>query len=133
MATTINEALANRQADSVGSDLNSGFIDIYDGTQPADPDDGPDGTLLISFPLASDAYADAVGGVAAKNGTISASAVATGDATYAQQRNAANTRWMYGSVTETGGGGQVTMTDTSIVSGQPYTITSSTITQPNGT
>lgn len=132
MSVTINEALANRQADSVGGDLNSGFIDVYEGTRPADPDDSPAGTLLISFPLDADAYGAAAGGIAAKNGTITADAVASGTAQYAQQRNAANTRWMYGSVTTTGGGGDIQMDDVEIVDGQSYTVTASTITQPNG-
>lgn len=130
MTVALNDNLRNRQVDSVGSDLDSGFIDIYTGAQPADPNDAPTGTLLVSCALAADAYGAAIGGSATKNGTVQGTAGNTGTAGYAQQRNAANTRWMYGSVTATGGGGDVELTTTSIVTGQTITITASTITQP---
>lgn len=132
MTVTLNDALRNRQVDSVGSDLDLGFIDIYDGTQPADPDDPPDGNLLVSCALDADAYTGAVGGSASKNGTVTGTAVADGTATYAQQRNAANTRWMYGSVTASGGGGDVELDTVAIATGLTVTITTSTITQPSG-
>lgn len=131
MSVTLNTELQNRQADSVGNDLDLGFIDIYTGAKP-DPDDAPTGTLLVSCALGADAYAAAVDGVATKLGTISGTAIAAGDAGYAQQRNAANTRWMYGDVTESGGGGAVQLNTLTISIGNLVTITSSTITQPSG-
>ena len=131
MATEINIALANLQADSVGADLNSGFIDIYDGTQPADPSDPPDGTLLVSCALNSDAYGAASGGIAAKNGTVSGVAVANGTAVYAQQRNAANTRWMYEPVVMAApAAGVVSLDNTTIAINDVVTVTVSTVKQP---
>lgn len=129
MATTFNLALANVLMDALGTDLDSGFIDLYDGTLPVDSEDGPDGTLLVSCALTADAYADSVSGVATANPTITGTAVASGTAQYAQQRNAANTAWMYGTVTATGGGGDVELTTTTITIGQVITITNSTLTQ----
>ena len=130
MTVAINDALRNRQVDSVGTDLDSGFIDIYTGSQPADPNTAPTGTLLVSCALTADAYAAASGGSASKNGTVAGTAVASGTAGYAQQRNAANSRWMYGSVTAGGGGGDVELDVTTITSGQTVTITTSVMTQP---
>lgn len=131
MTVAINVALANFQVDSWGTDLNSGFIDIYDGTQPADPDDPPDGNLLVSCALAADAYAAASGGAASKSGTVTGTAIDTGTATYAQQRNAANTRWMYAPVVEAApGAGVVSLNSTAITINDVVTITASTITQP---
>jgi len=129
MATTINTSLQNRQADSWGGDLDLGFIDIYTGTQPA-ANAAPTGTLLVSLALAADAFAAAIAGVASKLGTITGTAVQTGTAGYAQMRNAGSTRWMYGSVTATSGGGQVQLNSTSIITGDNITLTSCTITQP---
>lgn len=129
MAVTINTSLQNRQADSWGGDLDSGFIDIYTGAQPA-ANAAPSGTLLVSCALAADAFAAAVAGVAAKNGSITGTAGNTGTAGYAQMRNAGNTRWMYGSVTATGGGGDVELDTTSINTNDVVTITTCTITQP---
>jgi hypothetical protein len=130
MTVAINDNLRNRQVDSVGGDLDSGFIDIYTGSQPGDPNTAPTGTLLVSCALTADAYAAAVAGSATVNGTVQGTAVAAGTAGYAQQRNAGNTRWMYGSVTATAGGGDVELTTTTIAIGQVVTISSSVITQP---
>lgn len=129
MALEINTALRNRQADSWGSDLDLGFIDIYTGAQPA-PNTAPTGTLLVSCALDADAYAAAVAGVAVKNGTISGIAGNSGTAGYAVQRNAANTRWGYGSVTTVGGGGNVELDTLTINTLQTVTINTSIITQP---
>lgn len=130
MAIGLNVSLQNRLVDSVGSDLDSGFIDIYDGTQPADPADPPDGTLLVSVALDANAYDAGVAGVAEIPSSVSGTASDSGTAVYAQQRNAANTRWMYGSVTATGGGGDVELSTTTINALDTVTINTSTITQP---
>lgn len=129
MATTLNTSLQNRQADSWGSDLNSGFLDIYTGTQPA-ANAAPTGDLLVSCTLDVDAFGAAVNGVASKNGTIAGTAVMGGTAGYAQLRNAANTRWMYVSLTATGGGGAVQLDTVTINVNDIVTITAATITQP---
>jgi len=133
MATTFNLALANILMDGLGDSLDLGFIDIYDGTLPADPEDPPDGTLLVSCALLADAYATATGGVAIANLAVTGTAVASGTAQYAQQRNAANTAWMYGNVTASGGGGTVEidngLASTAITSGQAVSISDSTLTQ----
>lgn len=130
MTVALNTALQNRQADSWGDDLDSGLIEIYTGAQPADPNDAPTGTLLVACSLAADAYAAAVDGVAQKNGTISGIAIADGVAGYARQVNAGATRWQYGSVSGTGGGGDVQLSNTTISIGNVVTISTSTITQP---
>lgn len=130
MTVVLNAELRNEEVDTWGDDLNSGFIDIYTGSQPADPDDSPTGTLLVSIDLAADAYDAAADGEALIPASVNGTAVATGTAGYAQQRNAANTRWMYGSVTANGGGGDVQISSTTITISDVITITSSTITQP---
>ena len=130
MTVGINVSLQNRQADSWGGDLDLGFIDIYDGTQPADPDDPPAGTLLVSCALTADAYAAAVAGVASKNGTITGTAVANGTADYAQMRNAGNTRWMYAPCSLTPGAGVVSLDNLTIAINDVVSINTSTITQP---
>ena len=130
MTVTLNTSLQNRQVDSWGDDLNSGFIDIYTGSQPA-PGDAPTGTLLVSCALNAAAYDPAVDGVAAKNGAITGTGVGNGSAGYAQQRNAANTRWQYASVSLNGGGGDLQLSVLGITIGATVTIDASTITQPS--
>lgn len=133
MALTLNTSLQNLQADSWGTDLNSGFIDIYTGAQPG-ANTAPTGTLLVSCALAADAYAAASSGTAAKSGTVTGTAVATGTAGYAQQRNAANTRWMYGTVGLPSSGANVEIDNGAatlvITLNDVVTVTASTITQP---
>jgi len=133
MAIGINDAMANSQMDCLGTLLDGGFIDLYDGTLPANPEDGPDGTLLVSCQLLSPAYGTASGNAAVGIPVITGTAVATGTAQYAQQRNAANTAWMYGVVTATGGGGDLTidngLASTAITSGQIVTVVTTTLTQ----
>lgn len=129
MATTINTSLQNRQADSWGGDLDSGFLDIYDGSQPT-ANQAPTGNLLVSIPLQADAFGAAVAGVATMNGTPSGTAGNSGTAGYGQLRNAANTRWMYFSVTATGGGGTLQLDTVTINNSDLVTLTSATITQP---
>ena len=129
MAVTINTSLQNRQADSWGGDLDLGFIDIYTGAQPA-ANTAPTGTLLVSCALAADAYAAAASGVAAKNGTVTGTAVANGAAGYAQMRNAGNTRWMYAPCSLTPGAGIVSLDNLTIAINDVVSINTSTITQP---
>lgn len=128
MAVTMNTSLQNRQADSWGGDLDSGFIDIYTGSQPA-ANVSPTGTLLVSIPLDASAYDAAVAGVAAIPASVSATAVAAGTAGYAQQRNAANTRWQYAPVSLTPGAGVVSLSTLTIGIGDDVELTTSTITQ----
>lgn len=128
MTVTVNTALQNEQVDAWGTDLDLGFIDIYEGGIPA-ANDPPLGTLLVTIDLAADAYAAAATGAAVNNGTLSGVAVASGTAQFAQQRNAANTKWQYGSVSATGGGGDVQLSTTTINILDVITLSSSTITQ----
>ena len=130
MATTINTSLQNRQADSWASDLNSGALEIYTGGQPA-ANAAPTGTLLALLVLANPAFAASVAGVAAALGLpISSLAISSGTAGYCRLRNNAASRWMYGSVTVTGGGGALQLDSLVINISDLITLTSLTITQP---
>lgn len=129
MSVTINSSLQNRLVDSWGGDLDLGFIRIYTGSQPG-ANTAPTGTLLVSCALTADAYGASASGVATKNGTVQGTAGNTGTAGYAQQVNAGGTRWQYGSVTATGGGGNVELDTLSITTSQTVTITTSTISIP---
>lgn len=130
MAERISTTARNRQADSMGDDLNSGTLKIYTGAQPASADDAPSGTLLVTINLPADAMAAAASGVAAKSGTWSGVAVADGDAGWFRLANSGATRNYDGSVTATGGGGDIELDDVSILTNQTVIISVFTITQP---
>jgi len=129
MAERLNDAARNRQVDSIGDDFNNATLKIYTGTQPS-AGGGATGTLLVTITLPADAMAASSGGTAAKSGTWSGTAGATGTAGWFRIESSAGSRFYDGEVTGTGGGGEIELTSTSIVSGQTVTITSFSVTQP---
>ena len=76
----------NAEADAVGDALNTGYIRIYDGSQPANADAGTGGaTLLAELRFGADAFGAAVAGVITANAIAAdASGGATGTATWAR-------------------------------------------------
>ena len=63
--------------------LNGGSLRVYDGTQPADPDTAiTSQVLLATLPLNATAFAAASAGSKTANSITSATAVATGTATW---------------------------------------------------
>lgn len=129
MAERLNDAARNRQADSIGDDFNNATLKIYTGSQPA-AGGAATGTLLVTITLPADAMGAAASGVASKSGTWSGTASDTGTAGWFRIESSAGSRWYDGAVTATGGGGEIELTSTSIVSGQTVTITSFSVTQP---
>ena len=105
---------------------------IYTGAAPANPAAAATGTLLVDMTLPTDWTAAASGGVKALSGTWQTTASAAGTAGYYRiVDNAGTTCHEQGTVTATGGGGDLTLDNTSIASGQTVTITSKTLTAPN--
>lgn len=129
MAERLNDAARNRQVDSIGDDFNNATLKIYTGSQPA-AGGAASGTLLVTITLPADAMAAAAAGVAAKSGTWSGTAVATGTAGWFRVESSAGSRWYDGAVTATGAGGEIELTSTSITSGQTVSIATFSITQP---
>lgn len=98
MAERMEVDMRNRQADSLGADFDSGTLVIRTGAQPASADDAASGTLLVTITLPADAFAAASAGVAAKAGTWSGAAVATGEAGWFRMSNGAGTRSIDGAI-----------------------------------
>lgn len=75
---------ANTHADAVGALLNTGYLRIYSGTQPATADTALSGnTLLAELRFNATAFGAAVAGVATANAiTSDTDADATGTATF---------------------------------------------------
>src|SRR5438034_11758685 len=76
----------NGEADFIGVALDSGYIRIYDGAQPATADTALSGqTLLAELRFGADAFPSAVAGLLTANAiTSDASADGTGTATWAR-------------------------------------------------
>ena len=105
---------------------------IYTGSAPANPAAAATGTLLVDITLPANWMANASGGTQALTGTWQVAASAAGTAGYYRiVDNAGTTCHEQGTVTATGGGGDLTLDNVSIASGQTVTITSKTLTAPN--
>jgi hypothetical protein len=137
MATRLSTATRNTACDAVVDLLDggsaAGTIKIYTGAQPAAANDAATGTLLVTITLADPAFGVANTGAAALAGTpLSATAGASGVAGWARFADSTGATVLDGSVTATGGGGQVELATTTISSGVTVQITSGTVTMPAG-
>lgn len=110
----------------------SGLLRIYDGTPPATVATGLSGnTLLAECALSSTFAAAASGGVLTANAISNdTSADATGTASFFRLLTSGGTAIVQGTVTATGGGGDLTFASTSFVTGYTIAITSFTLTAP---
>jgi hypothetical protein len=133
MALQFGTAVRNAILDAIENTIGtSAILEIRSGAQPASCAAADSGTLLASMSLASNWMADAASGTKGLAGTWSdPSANNTGTAAHFRIKDSGGTVCgMQGSVTATGGGGDLTLDNTSIASGQAVSITSFTLTAP---
>lgn len=128
-ATTVRNAIL----DAIETDTGvSAVLKIRTGAAPASCATADSGTVLATLSLPSDWMAAASSGTKALAGTWQdASADATGTAAHFRlYKSDGTTCQMQGTVTATGGGGDLTLDNTSIAAAQSVTITSFTLTAP---
>ena len=125
-STTARNAALDAIETAIGT---SAVLKIRSGSVPADCGTADAGTVLATLNLPSDWLAAASGGSKSKSGTWEdTSADATGTAGHFRiYANDGTTVHMQGTITATGGGGDMTLDNTSIASGQQVTITSFTL------
>lgn len=130
LSTTVRNARLDAIETAIGT---SAVLRIYSGAQPANCAAANSGTLLAAITCPSDWLAAASSGSKAQSGTWQdASADATGTAGHFRiYESSATTCHIQGSVTATGGGGDITVDNTSFASGQSFTITGFTLTDGN--
>lgn len=114
----------------------SPILELRTGAPPATPATADSGTLLCSIPLPADFLAPGAAGVIAKNGTWSGTGGAgAGSGTAAGhfriKNNAGTQCRMQGTVTGTGGGGDMTLDNVSIANGQAVSVATFQITEGN--
>jgi hypothetical protein len=132
MALAFSTTIRNGWLDNINTAINAGtgagLLRIYSGTRPATG--GTATTLLAELTLSDPAASSASSGVLTLNAiTADSSADATGTATWFRVVDSSGTFVMDGNVGTSGS--DLNLTTTSIVSGQPVSITSATITAPN--
>lgn len=134
MALQLSVAVRNALLDAIESTIGtSAVLKIRTGAPPAACATADAGTVLASLTLPSDWMAAASSGSKAKSGTwedTSADAAGTA-AHYRLYASDGTTCHAQGTVTATGGGGDMTVDNTSFAAGQSFTVTSFTLTAPN--
>lgn len=137
MAIRIPTASQNAAADAVvdraDAGVAAGKLHIYTGTQPASANDAASGTLLVEFTLADPAFGAASNGVATLTDPAPVAASNTGTAGWFRIVDSDNITTLDGSVSATGGDGDLQLTNTSIAAGQTVDISAGgTVTMPAG-
>lgn len=129
MSTTLRNGRLDQITSIVGT---SALIEIFTGSQPENCAAADTGTKLATLTGNATALAAAAAsGVLTFNAiTQDSSADATGTAAHYRLKTSGGTCHMQGSVTVTGGGGDMTFTSVSFVTGEPISMTSWTITEP---
>jgi hypothetical protein len=135
MAITISPTLKRQMLDgtfnsAAGVNYDAGVLEIRSGAAPG-PEAAETGTLLASIAVPADGFAAASGSSVAKIGTWSDTAAdGTGTAAHFRMRRSGDvggastiTARIEGTVTATGGGGDIELDNVSIATGQTATIT----------
>lgn len=136
MAIKQSVAVANARLDAIEVTIEANpLLEIFTGSPPANCAAADSGTKLASLSLPSDWMAGASSGSKAKAGTWSGTGLAAaGAGTTAghwRLKSSGGTVHMQGTITGTGGGGDMTMDNTSIAQNQAIAISTFTLTDGN--
>jgi hypothetical protein len=134
MSIQLSVAVRNARLDAIETTIStSAILKIRTGAAPANCAAADSGTVLATCDLPSDYLAAAASGSKAKAGTWEdTSADATGTAAHFRlYANDGTTCHLQGTVTATGGGGDMEVDNTSFAAGQAFTVTGFTLTDGN--
>lgn len=127
LSVTVRNAMLDAIETAIGT---SAVIKLKSGAQPADCAAADSGTVIATISLASDYMSAASSGSKAFSSTPLEDASADALGTLAHYRVYASdgtTCHMQGTITATGGGGNMTVDNTSVTAGQDIKITAWTI------
>lgn len=134
MSIQLSTAVRNARLDAIETTIGtSAIMKIRSGAAPANCAAADSGTVLATLSLPSDWMAAAASGSKAMSGTWQdTSADATGTAAhYRIYASDGTTCHIQGTVTDTGGNGDLTVDNTSFAAGQAFTVTSYSWTDGN--
>lgn len=133
MAFQYSVGVRNARLDVIESTIGtSAVLKIFSGAEPANCAAADPSGLLVTMTLPVDWMNNAASGVKTLAGTWSAAASGTGTAaSFRIYDSTATTCGTQGSVSASGGGGDMILDNTSIVSGQTVSVTTFTITGGN--
>lgn len=134
MAIQLSEGVRNARLNAIETTISTApILRIRSGAVPANCAAADSGTVLATLTLPSDWMADAASGSKAKSGTWQdASADDTGTAAHFRIYDSGDVAChLQGTVTVTGGGGDMEVDNTSFAAGQSFTISTFTLTDGN--
>lgn len=134
MALQFSTAVRNARLDAIETTVGaSAILKIRSGAAPANCATADSGTVLATCNLPADWMAAAASGIKAKSGTWEdTSADATGTAAHFRlYASDGVTCHAQGTVTATGGGGDMTVDNVSFAAAQAFSITTFTLTDGN--
>lgn len=134
MTAQLSVAARNARLDAIETELGaSPILHIRSGAPPANCAAANSGTLLATLNLPADAFLAASSGQKAKSGTWSdGSADGTGTAGHFRFfKSDGVTCVLQGTVTATGGGGDMEVLSTAFTAGMPFEVTAFTMNEPN--
>ena len=136
MTTRISNASAILAANAVVDQLDgaAGTVEIRTGAAPTNVEDADSGTLLATLTLPAPAFGAAADGapnaVATANAISGTTAVATGTAGHFRVKANGGTALWQGACGGSGSGEEMELSNTSIATDQPVSISSWTYTHP---
>lgn len=132
MATQFSDRVVHAALDAMETAVGTApTLEIRTGSKPATCATADSGTVLATMTLPSDWMAAASGRQKVLSGTWQdLTADATGTAGHYRIKGSGSTVDAQGSITATGGGGDMTLDNVSIAAGQQVVITGYTITGP---
>lgn len=135
MTIQLSTAVRNARLDAIETAIGaSAVIKIRTGAAPANCGTADSGTVLATINLAADWASAAASGAKSLSGLPVTDAAADATGTAAHFRLYASdgaTCHLQGTVTATGGGGDMTVDNTSFATGQEFNITGFTLTDGN--
>lgn len=134
MSIQLSVAVRNARLDAIETLIGTApLIELRSGAAPADCATAASGTLLAQVAIPSDWLAAAAAGAKAKAGTWTIAGIAAGTIGHFRICGAGSPQECHiqGSVTATGGGGDMTVDNTSIAVAQVATVNTFTLTDAN--
>ena len=130
LSTAARNAAADAVVDLIDAGAGAGTIKIYTGAQPATGNDEGSGTLLATVAFADPAFGAASTGVATATDPAAVTASGTGTAASFVVEDSTGANVFNGTVTATGGGGDLQLSSTALAAGITVDVTSFTYTMP---
>lgn len=129
MTLAFSNGASNAMVDALTDLLDGGTVEIRTGSAPG-PGNAATGTLLATLTLPTPSFGSASTKVATVGSVSAVTAAATGTAAHFRAKSSGGTAHVEGTVTASGGGGDLELSSTSIVSGGSVQITGGTWTGP---